>query len=272
MNYRQYPVNKNLSAFIECFWTLCADIQLPAERLIPGGRIEWIFNFSSPLFWLISDENPCGFRMSQSILLGQRNRFFFAKQNGATNLLGIRFKPGGLQGFTNYPASLLINRVMPAASVFKFDVDGFEKRLTSEKKEEERIGILEILLAQHLRFNCSAQEKAMSVLDAARHAAFQFKVSDFCEAQDMHYKKLERIFLKFAGYTPISYFQLLRFNYALRQLLDQNKALTKIAYDCGYFDQSHFIRSFKQFAGLCPGDLVMDQNKIVNLLVRHQAV
>jgi AraC-like DNA-binding protein len=28
---------------------------------------------------------------------------------------------------------------------------------------------------------------------------------------------------------------------------------TQIAYECGYFDQMHLIRDFKEFAGLAPG-------------------
>ncbi|MBL7727053.1 MAG: helix-turn-helix domain-containing protein, partial [Dinghuibacter sp.] len=28
--------------------------------------------------------------------------------------------------------------------------------------------------------------------------------------------------------------------------------LTDIAYECGYFDQSHFIHDFKQFSGYTP--------------------
>ncbi|MBK8142870.1 MAG: helix-turn-helix transcriptional regulator [Chitinophagaceae bacterium] len=43
---------------------------------------------------------------------------------------------------------------------------------------------------------------------------------------------------------------------------------TQIAYECGYFDQMHFIRDFKQFAGVAPGIL---EKELENTPVRLQA-
>jgi AraC-like DNA-binding protein len=34
---------------------------------------------------------------------------------------------------------------------------------------------------------------------------------------------------------------------------DASLTWTNIAYECGYFDQMHFIRDFKEFAGVTPG-------------------
>jgi AraC-like DNA-binding protein len=37
---------------------------------------------------------------------------------------------------------------------------------------------------------------------------------------------------------------------------------TSIAYDCGYFDQMHLIRDFKEFAGVAPGIIQKELNEI----------
>jgi AraC-like DNA-binding protein len=36
--------------------------------------------------------------------------------------------------------------------------------------------------------------------------------------------------------------------------------LTSIAYECGYFDQSHFIREFKSFTGIAPSDFLPENS------------
>ena len=40
----------------------------------------------------------------------------------------------------------------------------------------------------------------------------------------------------------------------LRQYPGQS--LTQIAYECGYYDQAHFIRDFKEFTGTTPKDFL----------------
>lgn len=47
----------------------------------------------------------------------------------------------------------------------------------------------------------------------------------------------------------------MRFQYAVKKLSAMDgQALTDLAYQCGYFDQAHFIRDFKLFSGLTPGE------------------
>ena len=72
---------------------------------------------------------------------------------------------------------------------------------------------------------------------------------------DLHLseRSLERLFLTHIGITPILYARICRFQSSLT-LMRQGKfrSLTDIAHSLGYFDQSHFIRDFKQFSGVSP--------------------
>jgi AraC-like DNA-binding protein len=61
-----------------------------------------------------------------------------------------------------------------------------------------------------------------------------------------------KLFLQYTGVTPKLYNKINRFQHSLRLIAENQFSLTSIAYDCGYFDQSHFIRDFKHFAGLTP--------------------
>ncbi len=53
--------------------------------------------------------------------------------------------------------------------------------------------------------------------------------------------------------TPHAYLTNQRINHAKKRLLEgESAAQTAVA--CGFFDQSHFIKSFKQYVGLSPSD------------------
>lgn len=46
-----------------------------------------------------------------------------------------------------------------------------------------------------------------------------------------------------------------------RFLKNKKKSLTDIAYDCGYYDQSHFINDFKEFSGYHPSQYFSGQTE-----------
>jgi AraC-like DNA-binding protein len=59
------------------------------------------------------------------------------------------------------------------------------------------------------------------------------------------------------GLPPKAFARILRFERAVRRLRSEGGGkLAEIAHDCGYYDQSHFNRDFRDFAGLTPTELV----------------
>ena len=50
---------------------------------------------------------------------------------------------------------------------------------------------------------------------------------------------------------------ILRFERAVQELRRNGRArLLEIAHDCGYYDQAHFNRDFRRFAGTTPSELI----------------
>ena len=68
-------------------------------------------------------------------------------------------------------------------------------------------------------------------------------------------RRLARLFALEVGLTPKLYARVLRFRRVLQLThVDRPVDWSDIAHRCGYFDQAHFIRDFKEFSGLTPGD------------------
>jgi AraC-like DNA-binding protein len=65
---------------------------------------------------------------------------------------------------------------------------------------------------------------------------------------------IEKLFVDMVGITPRAFFSVYRFNKSLGLVLSSGRRLTSIAYDCGYYDQAHFIKEFKKFTGITPFD------------------
>lgn len=69
---------------------------------------------------------------------------------------------------------------------------------------------------------------------------------------DVHPVHLSRDFPKYFGCNLGEYIRKLRVEKALALIQDKNRTLSAIAYECGFSDQSHFIRCFKEMNGISP--------------------
>jgi transcriptional regulator GlxA family with amidase domain len=65
-------------------------------------------------------------------------------------------------------------------------------------------------------------------------------------------RQFERNFKQFAGFNPKLFSRIIRFQRVISKYGNKNQSLTEIAYECGYYDQSHFIQDFQEFSGYNP--------------------
>ncbi|HCA81897.1 MAG TPA: hypothetical protein DEP53_19370 [Bacteroidetes bacterium] len=73
------------------------------------------------------------------------------------------------------------------------------------------------------------------------------------------------MFKRAVGVTPKTYLLIHRFQKAVQEIERRpNLDCAQLALDCGYFDQSHFVHSFKRFSGFTPTEYVSRKNGILN--------
>lgn len=93
-------------------------------------------------------------------------------------------------------------------------------------------------------------ERARAYLQA--HATEPLHLSDLVAVAGVTTSHFVRSFSRRVGLPPKSYQTQLRLARA-RRLLAKGKPATWVAYECGFADQSHLSRRFKEFYGLTPG-------------------
>jgi AraC family transcriptional regulator len=80
-----------------------------------------------------------------------------------------------------------------------------------------------------------------------------FKLSEIAAEAGVHPVHLAREFRKHYGSSVGEYLRRVRIEYACRELMGSNAAVTNIAFAAGFADQSHFSRTFKRLCGTTPG-------------------
>ena len=95
---------------------------------------------------------------------------------------------------------------------------------------------------------------------AIRHALAEFSrrpdpasVGHAADFVGLSARRFIELFRRYIGVTPKLYCRIRRFQRALGELHRiKQMDWSAFALECGYYDQSHFIRDFRQFSGLTP--------------------
>ena len=90
----------------------------------------------------------------------------------------------------------------------------------------------------------AAGEMGPAISAMKNHYHETLSVKALADILHMSVSSFERKFKKYFSMTPKQYMRHLRVQVACHRLIQTNEALSRVAADCGYADQSHFNREF----------------------------
>ena len=251
MLYREFQPISALTPFVECFWTLESDAGTTAtepERLLPDGCVELILNFAERFREHKDDGREE--RQPQHLLVGQMTQPVLIAPTGSVKLLGIRFHPGGTFPFFRVPMQELTNRVTDFEA-FSREFHNDLVRCADESSSLLRIAAVEKLLLDRVRYS-SPDSRLVSLVMKILKSSGQVSVDQLATDAGVSSRQLERRFLLEVGIGPKLLCRILRFQQVFRALDLHDEGWAAVAADCGYYDQAHLIRDFREFAGQTP--------------------
>ncbi len=86
------------------------------------------------------------------------------------------------------------------------------------------------------------------------HFSEPIEISDLARHVNLSPSQLQRDFSRLFGITPTRYIREVRIGVARHLLETGSESMAQVATACGFYDQSHFTRQFKESTGLPPLD------------------
>ena len=168
----------------------------------------------------------------------------------------VQFNSYGMYYAKGIPVSELHDTLFALDSFFKAsEVDEITSRLREPTSIEEKFETLETFLLQRIKIPDIDPRLPYAI--AALKLQQHYRIDDLSEALCLSSRGLLKLFKKHVGISPAYYKKIARFNQAASLVLNRPEIpLTQIAFECGYYDQAHFIKDFREFGGISPSDFL----------------
>lgn len=254
MEFNYYSPSDILKPYIKHYYIFESGSDIPFEDTVfPGGDMEVIFNLGKGI-WESAVENK--FSPTPGIeLWGQITKPLAIRSTGRHTMLGIRFLTHSASCFLDDEISMYNNQVSDLGDIMGSPVKILHAQLLETNSPTERIGLIEDFLLKRLARNEKRSpriDRVASILTSIKKDAEESSISTIASRHGMTTRYLHKLIYQHTGLSPKSFTKIRRFQLSLKLIARNEQPFTAIAYDCGYFDQAHFIREFKSFTGVTP--------------------
>jgi AraC-like DNA-binding protein len=254
MKYQEIIPGSLLKQYVKCYYTFESDANVELEDTVfPGGDMEIIFNLGEGIWKSSVNEEFCTTPPIE--LWGKLTQPLAVRSVGKNKMLGIRFYAHSAAYFLNEQIWEFNNQVADLSDLLGAPVKLLHSKLRETSQLTTKIELIEAFLLRRL----SIKEKKADnisligqVINEMQKDTEPSNIETIASRYKISTRYLGKLFLQYTGVTPKFYNKINRFQRGLQLVAENQSSLTSIAYECGYFDQSHFIRDFKLFAGITP--------------------
>ena len=174
------------------------------------------------------------------LALGVRHRF-----------VSVALQPGGLFRLLRIPMHELRDQPLNAADLLGRELREVGEKLQAATEPRAMKDLVEAYLLRNLSLAPASPFEQAAKLMLGDNAAYS--VDKVAALACLSNRQLERKANELLGYSPRFFARLIRFSRAYRLKVNQPHATwTTISHQCGYYDQMHLIRDFKEFTATTP--------------------
>ena len=274
MDYREILPRPELAEQVECFWQMTGsreELDLEPQRILPDGCSELIFNFGDPVQRHL--ENGRVEMQGRALAAGQLEGAIRIRPSGQTRLLGLRFRPGGAHRFLGFPQRELTGRILALEEVAGVWARPLISEVLGARKRGEAKAALERALTPRDREPTEVERGVEMAVKYILTGGGRVSLSRLSSAMGISGRQMARRFTRVVGLGPKRFCRIIRFQQVFRQVeRGERVSWAAVAAECGYYDQAHLIRDFKEFSGETPPALFLQDSPLTRYFTRRNRV
>ncbi len=215
------------------------------ETILPKGIVEIIFNYTRQTKGSFANELIIAPRC---FIQGLNTQCLKVEYTGQQNMLGVQLQRDKVKDILGVLPGEFNNRLVDL-ELINPHFGMLWHRLAEINSFEERVHVLENSLPLISNQYCKRTAHLSQLFEGGRVDSFQ-SVDTLAREVCYSTRQLSRISQQLFGLAPEELISYKRFLQSVHLISHKNTSLTSIAYEAGYYDQAHFCRSFKSYAGM----------------------
>lgn len=263
MNFRQFQPPAYLRDHVHYFWTLeshKADWTPQSFGPLVDGCPGIIFQRADQGYFYDQDAKP----LPEIFAYGQTVKRTAIYMLGRFQIIGVSLLPHSLPSIFGLNARELTDGCLDISLVSA----GVVEQLINSSTVSGQIDLLSNFLYSQIRHIDKPIDKLTTyALTQLIESKGNASLKELQHSLRLSERNLERKFDQQVGISPKLFARVCRFQATLIQLRQGNQTkLSDIAFENGYADQSHFIRSFREFTGYAPSRYQQQSYDAINSL------
>jgi AraC-like DNA-binding protein len=260
------PAGHPLEPYVLSIFRVRTDHPPRHEVILPKGNVDLLFNLGDVVASEGLQPEPYVVREGSGWVSGLKTQPYSVLPRGRMYLVGISLRAEACAGLLPLSPGEVLNREahgLPSSA----GLGDMGERLYDAESFADQCALLTPWLLARMR--------PLRGADAVRHACALLRrapsdeaVRSTARALAVSPRHLRRMVGEHVGIGPAEYVRLARFIDAMHRMRAPRRTLTQVALDAGYYDQAHFCREFRAFAGMTPQEYRASRGPVPGHVVR----
>lgn len=246
------PLSFPLNQWIQFVWVSKGENDSTKSKILPNGAIELILNFGNKQKTLKESTLKTDKYFTNYWVAGLQTRPIIIQSLSDTNLVGIRFRPGGAYPFFKFPITEISDKVLEANWMRK-ELNELRKAIGNLDDLDKITTLTEDYLLRKFDGTSLTNDAVAYVANHIFFSENEIPVNELVKKGGYSHKHFISLFKKQVGTSPKNLQRIARLQRIIQMVKDKPEIKwTDILYRFSFYDPAHFNHDFRELTGMTP--------------------